>query len=178
MAFHIMMFWGSPLIHVNKRNSISWKRAYVTSFRSMDFTKTPSERPFQIQFSAHQLQKSSKIWKDGISRNGHRIKVTRPNSMILVSFSSAEDALTNDVKKYDTFTSQGTENPLFCFFGTTGIMIKSLCNKVISLVQGSLLYFDYILNFFPPLLLGSRMYSKVNLNKCFELICISSKVLP
>ena len=62
MAFH-MMFWGSPWICVNKRNSISWKRAYVTSFRSMDFTKTPSERPFQIQFYAHQLQKSSEIWK-------------------------------------------------------------------------------------------------------------------
>ena len=37
--------------------------------------------------------------------------------MILVSFSSAEDALFNDVKKYDTSSSQGTENQPFRFFG-------------------------------------------------------------
>ena len=37
--------------------------------------------------------------------------------MIWVSFSSAEDALFNDVKKYNTFRSQGTENPPFRFFG-------------------------------------------------------------
>ena len=36
--------------------------------------------------------------------------------MILVSFSSAEDALSNDVKKYTTFRMQGTENPPFRFF--------------------------------------------------------------
>ena len=41
--------------------------------------------------------------------------------MILVSFSSAEDALSNDVKKYTTFKMQGTENPPFRFFGTPGI---------------------------------------------------------
>ena len=34
-----------------------------------------------------------------ISRKGHRIKITQPNLMILVSFSSGEDALSNDVKK-------------------------------------------------------------------------------
>ena len=38
--------------------------------------------------------------------------------MILVSFSSAEDALSNDVNKYDLFSSQGTENqPFRLFFG-------------------------------------------------------------
>ena len=42
--------------------------------------------------------------------------------MILVSFSSAEDALSNDVKKYTTFRMQGTENPPFRFFGTPGIL--------------------------------------------------------
>ena len=35
--------------------------------------------------------------------------------MILVSFSAAEDALFNDVKKNEIFSSQGTENP-FSFF--------------------------------------------------------------
>ena len=32
------------------------------------------------------------------SRNGHRIKITQPNSMILVSYSSAEDAIFTDIK--------------------------------------------------------------------------------
>ena len=40
--------------------------------------------------------------------------------MILVSFFSAEDALTNDdVNKHDTFSSQGTENSPFHFFWDT-----------------------------------------------------------
>ena len=33
----------------------------------------------------------AKFDNDRISRNGHRIKTTQPNVMILVSFSSAED---------------------------------------------------------------------------------------
>ena len=45
--------------------------------------------------------------------------------MILVSFSSAEDALSNDVKKHNTISSQGTENPLFRFFWDT--RYSSLC---------------------------------------------------
>ena len=63
----------------------------------------------------------AKFENDCISRNGRRIKSTEPNLMILVSFSSAEDALSNDVKKYTTFRMQGTENPPFRFFGTPGI---------------------------------------------------------
>ena len=52
--------------------------------------------------------------------------------MILVTFSSAENALSNDVKKYNIFCSQGTENPLFRFFlGHPGIIdghfIKEMC---------------------------------------------------
>ena len=37
--------------------------------------------------------------------------------MILVSFSSAEDALSNGIK--DIFSSEGNENPLFRFLGDT-----------------------------------------------------------
>ena len=61
----------------------------------------------------------AKFENDCISRNGRRIKSTEPNLMILVSFSSAEDALSNDLKKYTTFRMQGTENPPFPFFGGT-----------------------------------------------------------
>ena len=39
--------------------------------------------------------------------------------MILVPFSSAEDVWSNDVNKYNTFSSQGTDNPPFRFFWDT-----------------------------------------------------------
>ena len=46
--------------------------------------------------------------------------------MILVSFSSTEDALSNDVNKYDINSSQGTENLPFRFFGgTPGIALHT-----------------------------------------------------
>ena len=63
----------------------------------------------------------AKFEKDRISRNGHRIKITQPNLMIQVSFSSAKDALSNDVKIYNTFSSQCTENPPF-----TGIHARNI----------------------------------------------------
>ena len=59
----------------------------------------------------------AKFENDYISINRHRFRITQPNSMILVSFSSAEDALSNDVKKNYTFSSQGTENLPFLLFG-------------------------------------------------------------
>ena len=49
----------------------------------------------------------AKVENDCVLRNGHRIKITQPNSMIFVSFSSVEDAL---------FSSQSTENRPFRFF--------------------------------------------------------------
>ena len=61
----------------------------------------------------------AKFENDCISRNGHRIKITQPNFMILVSFSSEEDALSNVVKIYHCFNLQGTENPPFRFFWDT-----------------------------------------------------------
>ena len=64
----------------------------------------------------------AKFENDCISRNGHRVKITQPNSMIFLSFSSAENALSNDVKQYDIFSLQGTENPSFRYFGTPGII--------------------------------------------------------
>ena len=43
--------------------------------------------------------------------------------MILVSFYSGEDALSNDVKIYHTFSSQGTEIRHSAFLGTPGIVV-------------------------------------------------------
>ena len=69
------------------------------------------------------------------------------DSTILVSFSFAEDVLSNDVKKYDIFGLQGTENPPFRFFlGTRGITV----NFVIRLNSGDprvlfeLFHFDFV----------------------------------
>ena len=65
----------------------------------MDFPKTPYERPFPTQSSSLIDRKHLATFEnDCVSRNGHRIKITQINSMILVSFSSAEDALFTDVK--------------------------------------------------------------------------------
>ena len=61
----------------------------------------------------------AKFENDCISRSGHRFKIPQPNLMILVLFSFAEDALSNDVTKYEIFSSQGTENPPFRFFWDT-----------------------------------------------------------
>ena len=61
----------------------------------------------------------AKFENDCISRNGHRIKITQPNSMILVSFSSAEDVLSTDVKSMTLSLASGKSAvPLF---GTPGI---------------------------------------------------------
>ena len=65
-----------------------------------------------------------KFENDCISRCGHRLKITPPNLMILVSISSVEDALFYDINEYDIFSSQGTENPPFRFFGTPGRAVK------------------------------------------------------
>ena len=54
----------------------------------------------------------AKFENDCISRNGHRIKITQPNLMILVSFSSAENALS--VRGDDII------NSLTCIFISTG----------------------------------------------------------
>ena len=39
------------------------------------------------------LKNQAECENDRVSRNGHRIEISQPNSMILVSFSSAEDAV-------------------------------------------------------------------------------------
>ena len=64
-------------------------------------------------------QNPAKFENDCISRSVHRFQITQPNLTILVSISSAEDVLYNDVQKYDIFGRQGTENPPFRYLGDT-----------------------------------------------------------
>ena len=69
------------------------------------------------------LKRAQLLWK---CPNGHRIKITQSNLMILVSFSSAGVAWFEDVKRYGTFRSQATENPPFRYwFDSSGIVITS-----------------------------------------------------
>ena len=113
-AFYTV-FCGSPLIRGNKRNTDQWASA---KHRMEGFSLHNS--------SLMSRKNQAKCENDCISRSEHRIKIAQPNLMILVSFSSAEDALSNGVTKYNTFSSQGSENPLFCFFGDTRYRSKCI----------------------------------------------------
>ena len=81
-----MVFCGSPLIRV--------------SFVATDQWASPKH--LMEGFSRHNSslvgrKTPAKFENDCISRSGHRFKITQPNLMILVSFSSAEDSLSNYV---------------------------------------------------------------------------------
>ena len=62
---------------------------------------------------------------DHVSRNGQRIKTTQPTSMILVSFFSVENILSDEAKTYNIgliFEWQSSENLPFRFLWDTGIL--------------------------------------------------------
>ena len=65
----------------------------------------------------------AKFENDCISRSVHRFKITQPNLTILVSFSSAEDVLSNDVKNM-TFLLKIRHS---AFFGTRSIVVADKC---------------------------------------------------
>ena len=88
-------FEGSPLIRVNKRNTIQWGS-------TKHYVKGPSRHNSSLIGRKNQAKFQQ---NDCVLRNGHRIKIAPPNSnsMVLVSFSSVEDALFNDVNNYYIF---------------------------------------------------------------------------
>ena len=88
-TFHTV-FCGSPLIRGNKRNTEQW----ASTGQRMDCLSRQNS-------SRIGPKNPAKFENDCISRSVHRLKITQPNLTILVSFSSAEDVLSNDVKKYD-----------------------------------------------------------------------------
>ena len=108
-TFHTV-FCGSPLIRGNKRNTEQW----ASTGQRMDCLS-------QQNSSLIGPKNPAKFENDSISRSVHRFKITEPNLTILVSFSSAEDVLSN-VKKCDIFGLQGTENLPFRFFWDTRYM--------------------------------------------------------
>ena len=86
---------------------------------SMSFPKTQQWQAIP-NIILHRSKNQAKFENDCVLTNGHRIKITQSNLMILVSFSSAEDVWFNDVNRYNS--SQGTENPPFHFFWDTRYM--------------------------------------------------------
>ena len=65
----------------------------------------------------------AKFENDCISRSVHRFKITQPNLTILVSISSAEDVLYNDVKNMTFLAGKVLKIHRYAFFGTRGIYI-------------------------------------------------------
>ena len=65
----------------------------------------------------------AKFENDCVLRNGQRIKITQPNSKILVAFSSAEVALYmyDDVKRYGTLDRRVLKIHHSAFYGIPGI---------------------------------------------------------
>ena len=111
-TFHTV-FCGSPLIRGNKRNTEQW----ASTGWHMDCLSRQNS-------SLIGPKNPAKFENDCISRSVHRFKITQPNLTILVSFSSAEDVLSNDVKKYEMFGLQGTEIRRSAFLGDTGIVSR------------------------------------------------------
>ena len=120
----IMVFCGSPL-------STCFFCCHSPKRRMEDFPRQNS--------SLIGLKTQAKFENDCITRSGYRFKITQPNLMMLVSFSSAEDALSNNVNKYNTFSSQGTENPPFRFLWDTRYNHSSV--KVVNINPLYIYYF-------------------------------------
>ena len=111
--------------HWSERCHIRPFLAYTVSFVDTDQWASPKHH-----MKGHSRHNSSLIGRknqakfenDCVSRNGHRIKSTQPNSMILVSFSSVEDAVFNN-KKNMTLLSR-VKNMPFRFFWDTRYSIQ------------------------------------------------------
>ena len=86
-----------------------------------------------------------------VSRNGLRIKITQPNSMILASFSSAEDALLFNIDFFFFYITLldrrviTTENLPFRFLGTPGIAWSMRFRPRFAMLHGTLahIYFSW-----------------------------------
>ena len=113
-TFHTV-FCGCPLIHGNKRNTEQW----ASTGQRMDCLSRQNS-------SLIGPKNLAKFENCCIARSVHGFKITQPNLTILVSSSSAENVLFNDVKKYDIFDLQGTENPPFRVFGGHAVFRVSL----------------------------------------------------
>ena len=91
---------------------------------SMGFPKTQQWKAIPNIILRPSVTKIKQNLKMTVLTNGHRIKSTQSNLMILVSFSSAGVAWFEDVKRYGTFRSQATKNLPFRFLWDTWYSIQ------------------------------------------------------
>ena len=84
----------------------------------------------RLNYSLIGPKNPAKFENDCISRSVHRLQISQPNLTILVSFSSAEYVLSNDVKNMIFLVCKVLEIRRSHLFGTRGILASvSLINK-------------------------------------------------
>ena len=95
----------------------------TVSFVARINVKTPLEG---LSNAVAKIQRNLKMTVEMVIES----KLLNQIDMIKASFSSAEDAPFNDVKINNTFSSQCTENPPFCFFWDTRYTVELTCHVV------------------------------------------------
>ena len=95
-----------------------------------------SQKSHYPWLKCHENEK--KIDNDYVLRNGNRIKTTQPISIILVSFFSEDNVLSDEIKTCYIFEYQSNENRAFRFLGTPGIYTYVVTKR--RLVLGRLIF--------------------------------------
>ena len=121
-----MVFCASPLIRGNKRNTEQWasngQRMDCLSRQNSSLIGPKNPPKFEI---------------DCISRNVHRFKITQPNLTILVSFSSAEDVLSNVFKKWNFWPAKYWKSAVPLFLGHPVYGSRSTCTHTLEAFLGA-----------------------------------------
>ena len=74
-----------------------------------------------LKCNENEEKNEEKIDNDRVLKNDYRIITTQPISMILVSFFSEDNVLSDEIKICYIFEYQSNGNQAFCFFGTPGV---------------------------------------------------------
>ena len=133
ISWNTLIFKFHLIFATNDRRIVYREWPFICPFSTFDADQWASQKHHmkglsQCNSTLIGCKNQANCENDCVSRNGDRIKFTQQNLLILVSFSSAEDALFNDVqKKCDTFSLQGTENLPSRFFGGTPGTCSSHC---------------------------------------------------
>ena len=123
--------------HCNALGESCWT-VFLLLTRNNGLPKTQQWKPIPNIILRSSVAKIKRNLNDCVLTNGHKIKITQSNIMILVSFSSAGVAWFEDVKRYGTFRLQATENLPFRFlWDTRYIFSQEEETNEIWLIQGT-----------------------------------------
>ena len=93
---------------------------YIVAREPIDPCKTKQRENLWTAIPAvNSSRRFIKFVNDCVSRNGCRINTIEPNQMILVSFFSDDNTLSDEIKICSIFEYQSNENRAFRFFGDT-----------------------------------------------------------